>query len=677
EAALCYYHIDHTMRWLNLDLGLVIEPFQYSGGARFDPHGLNGADNSHYIGSTGRMAFGEGGVDDSEDADVVIHELGHALHDWVTGGSLSQVDGLSEGTGDFAAASYSRSLGQWTPSDPQYQWVFSWDGHNPFWSGRVTNYGAHYPDGLTGSIHTDGQIWSTCLMRIWDQIGREKTDQSCWAGLGMTGSGSSQNDAANAMLQAAIAYGYSQSDISAIVAEFQQTGYTVGAPPEIDVSPLAFTFAVPAGGMDTQQLTIQNLTDPGLGAALEYTISSFEELPFTGGTSVILGRRSAGDRPAAVVSKGAVDLRTGSPPAEDFGGPDAFGYVWFDSDEPGGPVFDWQDVSGVGTSHTLSDDGSVVVNLPFNFPFYGQNESSVRISANGYLTFGPTGGTYTNTGIPDGSSPNELIAGFWDDLNPSLGGTIHSYHDAGTSSFIVQWTGIQHYGGSAPYTFQIVLRASGEILYQYQSMQGDLTSATLGIENAAGDTGLEVVYNAPYVHDGLAVLFRQLAACPWIEANPSSGTVPPQGTQVVDITVDATGLALGEHACTLIVSSNDDDESTIMIPVSLTVGSTSAVETAAAGPRATRLLGNVPNPFNPATTVRYELAHAATVRLSIYDEAGRLVRVLVDGAPVDAGRHAVRWDGRDGTGREVSSGVYFYRLEAGELASTRRGVLLR
>ncbi|MCB1035706.1 MAG: peptidase, partial [Acidobacteria bacterium] len=93
EAVLTYWHIDNIMRYLNLDLGIPITPIQYSGGARFDPNGLGGADNSHYIGSTGEVAFGHGGVDDSEDADVVIHELGHALHDWVTNGNLSQVNG--------------------------------------------------------------------------------------------------------------------------------------------------------------------------------------------------------------------------------------------------------------------------------------------------------------------------------------------------------------------------------------------------------------------------------------------------------------------------------------------------------------------------------------------------------------------------------------------------------
>ena len=230
EAVHTYYHIDNMMRYINVDLGVSLMPYQYSGGVRFDPHGLNGSDNSHYSSGSGELAFGEGGVDDAEDADVVIHELGHGLHDWVTGGGLSQVNGLSEGSGDYIAASYSRSLGQWTPSDPQYFWVFDWDGHNPFWGGRSTGYSGHYPEDLTGSIHTDGQIWATCLMQIWDQIGRQQTDRAFLVGLGMTGSSTNQEDAAQAVLQAAVDLGYPGSEITAIESTFQSCGYNVSAP---------------------------------------------------------------------------------------------------------------------------------------------------------------------------------------------------------------------------------------------------------------------------------------------------------------------------------------------------------------------------------------------------------------------------------------------------------------
>ena len=227
EAVNTYYHIDASMRYLNNTLGLNIEPYQYPDGVQYDPSGWNGADNSSYSPGSGRLSFGEGGVDDAEDSDVIHHELGHGLHDWVTSGSLSQVNGLSEGTGDYWAQSYNRSIDSWTPADPQYNWVFRWDGHNPFWGGRQTDYGAIYPGGLTGSIHTDGQIWATCMMKVWDVVGKTTSDTAFWEGLGMTTSGTNQEQAANAVLQAAINMGVSQPDLEDMRTELASCGYTM------------------------------------------------------------------------------------------------------------------------------------------------------------------------------------------------------------------------------------------------------------------------------------------------------------------------------------------------------------------------------------------------------------------------------------------------------------------
>jgi flagellar hook assembly protein FlgD len=70
------------------------------------------------------------------------------------------------------------------------------------------------------------------------------------------------------------------------------------------------------------------------------------------------------------------------------------------------------------------------------------------------------------------------------------------------------------------------------------------------------------------------------------------------------------------------------------------------------------------------------LAAAGRVRLSIYDAAGRHVRTLVDRAEA-AGEHSIVFDGRDGAGSPLASGVYFYRLNAGEVARTRKMVLLK
>jgi hypothetical protein len=94
-------------------------------------------------------------------------------------------------------------------------------------------------------------------------------------------------------------------------------------------------------------------------------------------------------------------------------------------------------------------------------------------------------------------------------------------------------------------------------------------------------------------------------------------------------------------------------------------------------PKAYVLSQNYPNPFNPQTTIRYDLPEPGVVRLSVYNVLGQMVRRLADGRRF-SGTYSVIWDGRDGSGREVASGVYLYRLEVeGQSVQTRRMVLLR
>jgi len=84
----------------------------------------------------------------------------------------------------------------------------------------------------------------------------------------------------------------------------------------------------------------------------------------------------------------------------------------------------------------------------------------------------------------------------------------------------------------------------------------------------------------------------------------------------------------------------------------------------------------VPNPFNPSTTLVFELGSSAHVRLEVFDLAGRLVASLVNEAR-SAGPHRVMWDGTDGKGHSMASGVYLYRLQAGNFVETKRMVLLK
>lgn len=96
----------------------------------------------------------------------------------------------------------------------------------------------------------------------------------------------------------------------------------------------------------------------------------------------------------------------------------------------------------------------------------------------------------------------------------------------------------------------------------------------------------------------------------------------------------------------------------------------------AGAPRRTALYANTPNPFNPVTTIPFDLARDAHVQLRVYDVFGRLVRTLVDGS-LERKRHRIVWDGVDDAGTPVSSGVYFYRLETDGYTDAHKMIVLR
>ena len=171
EDAMVYYHID-TMQRLIQSLGftnLQNAPLEV------DPHGKGNQDQSVFVANGGNsyILFGEGGVDDAEDADVIIHEYAHAISYAASPNTNSGTErrGLDEGIGDYFAAIYSIRM------NPHYGWdkIFNWDGHNEFWGGRTVTSNRTYPPTNT-SIYTYGEIWASTLMKIREEIGAERTD---------------------------------------------------------------------------------------------------------------------------------------------------------------------------------------------------------------------------------------------------------------------------------------------------------------------------------------------------------------------------------------------------------------------------------------------------------------------------------------------------------------------
>jgi hypothetical protein len=105
-------------------------------------------------------------------------------------------------------------------------------------------------------------------------------------------------------------------------------------------------------------------------------------------------------------------------------------------------------------------------------------------------------------------------------------------------------------------------------------------------------------------------------------------------------------------------------------------GTTGVAEDGNDVPAVFSLSQNYPNPFNPSTNIRYSLPKSTHTTVTIYDMRGTKVRTLANSLQ-NAGVHSVVWDGRDDQTKPVASGVYFYRLEAGDLKMQKKMVLLQ
>ena len=93
-------------------------------------------------------------------------------------------------------------------------------------------------------------------------------------------------------------------------------------------------------------------------------------------------------------------------------------------------------------------------------------------------------------------------------------------------------------------------------------------------------------------------------------------------------------------------------------------------------PQVYSLSPNYPNPFNPETTISFSLSKASDVSLNIYNIKGQLVKILVNESK-ELGNHSVVWNGKDNNDSKVSSGVYFYRIKAGEFTDMKKMLLIK
>jgi len=186
--------------------------------------------------------------------------------------------------------------------------------------------------------------------------------------------------------------------------------------------------------------------------------------------------------------------------------------------------YDWYDATG-GTWHQVSD--RTAVPLPGPFQFYNIAYSTAYVAKPGYVSFSDFGAVTENTAIPAPALPNRAIYGFWDDIDnmvnqgveESVAASppgIYTEHDTTDNRFVIEyWDNYHPATPTVRETFEIILDLdTDEIVVQYAGV-GDDSSATIGVENAAGTMGTQVAYNNEgFLHPGRAIKYTPLPPGP-------------------------------------------------------------------------------------------------------------------------------------------------------------------
>jgi len=325
------------------------------------------------------------------------------------------------------------------------------------------------------------------------------------------------------------------------------------------------------------------------------------------------------------------------------GGDDESGGYFFANSSPSGsgspsqPTYEWIDPISAGhTEITTWSNGNGdnsyfgPANIGFTLPFFTQHYNELFISTNGYLSF-ETGFDITAeyATIPYPVPPNNIAAACAMDLNVDniTHPDAHVYYGGNGSQFVVTYIHAYDNSSSTDYiTFQIIIYPDGNIKYQYNPNETTnpvpvsiTDDALIGLENIWGTKGISYRNNGaggPIFGSPLALMFGK-------------------NNQVLPVELIESGIV--------------DDY---------------------------KLEQNYPNPFNPSTTIRYNILESGRVTLKIYDLLGREIKTLVNENQIN-GKYQVLWNGENNFGSNVSSGVYFYQLKAGDFIQTKKMILLR
>ncbi|MGQ0721280.1 MAG: proprotein convertase P-domain-containing protein [Candidatus Eiseniibacteriota bacterium] len=367
--AMTYFQIDQSQRYMQA-LGFTGATGIQEGPIGTDTDGFQGADNSFYQPASNRMSFGHGCVDDSEDADVMLHEYGHAINYSINplwGGG--DAGAMGEGFGDYWAGSYSWSTLNGSVHHPT--WVFSWDGHgtgNLCWPGRVmdafgaqyvhtTTYGAH--QSIPGGFQSD-ELWSTPLFQTLLSLTgmsypRSDVDRIILEAQFGLGSGIKMRDMANAIIATAGLLHPGDPHADEFIAKF--LAHAIVNIPAVSlgvVEPVGLTSAGPNGAADPGE-TVDFQIDVKNNGTLGATAVSAVLSSTTPGVVVVQGASSYPDLGIGATGTNATDYSISLPVSHPCGDPvDVSLLVSYDDGAPKQTTLNLQMGTGVAQGASVS-----------------------------------------------------------------------------------------------------------------------------------------------------------------------------------------------------------------------------------------------------------------------------------------------------------------------------------
>ncbi|MCX6640145.1 MAG: T9SS type A sorting domain-containing protein [bacterium] len=686
EEVMVYYHINRQQVYFQ---DTLLTP---NANNRQQVCNVNGTpdDNSWFSPFDHSITYGYGGVDDAEDADVIIHEYGHAVQDdvcpnWYGG----HTGAMGEGFGDFLAGVYSLAV------NPTFQpnWVFNWDGHNEFWGGRILNAPYHYPENANGEVHDSGQLWSAGLMDVW----WEMSDRIAWERIVLQhhfllGAGATMADAAEAILATeSTLYGGIYRQI--IVDHFNQRGFInsanyypaiVSAPLPDSEDTLQTTFVITAVITSATPLDINSFQlfwradqNPYQSIQLEPTGSPSEYYgnipgPFSG--NLISYYLTAAD------TFGLASMLPDSAPSQPFQfyvGPDPYPphVVWVDSLGP--TVF----TTLTKPVRALVTDNLGIETVELFWRTVPEEWQSLPMQTASQDTF--TGAlTYSNQDF------NQTIEYFVHAVDAS---SRHNSINSSIKSFPITTSisledfegplGFWSFNGQWGLTSQFAHSGSNAIEdspnqpYQPNSNSWAQWGESWDLSNL---TRISITFwEMTLLEDGHDWGYFEVSADegPWqilyqvtgVEANwhqrevlldDFCGGVCHSLRFRFRTQTDQGGNLLGWCVDDLGVFTE------VIVPVT-------PVTQPAKLPDHYALSSPAPNPFNAQTIIHFDLPVSSSVTMNVYNSRGQLVSSILDNY-LEAGEHQVTWYGDN-----LSSGIYFCQMQAGSFKAIRKVVLLK